>query len=319
MSDPNTWSKAKGVIKRRFAPPAPDPRVLKALREANEQAKKANELAKKQSDLLFDIRWELKEQRKYLEGFRAHSSTEMFAEIREFTDAQQLSFEDTMRRVASERLSMARFGDGELKIMLRPQYNLRFQPWSAELAGDLRAVLSMDGYDPGRLLVGFPYTFRDAHWTSVWQDIWPEVKPLLRADIKYGTAHVSRPIFFTHLGKRGTQLWRDVWEGQNVVIVTGEGSRFHVEPELFDNTKSIEFVYTKPRDAYSDLPRLMEELDKQDPDKLYLLALGPCATLLAAWLSQRGRWAVDMGHISESWANVFTGAAWPEKLDVVRK
>ena len=46
-----------------------------------------------------------------------------------------------MRRVARDRLSLARFGDGELKIMLRPQYNLRFQPWSAGLAGDLRAVL----------------------------------------------------------------------------------------------------------------------------------------------------------------------------------
>ncbi len=311
MTAPSAWNRAKGLIKRRLVPTT-DPRLLKALRDANTHAEKQNAL-------LFDIRWELKEQRKYLEGFRAHSSTAMFAEIREFTEAQQLGFEDTMRRVAGDRMSLARFGDGELKIMLRPQYNLRFQPWSAELAGDLRAVLSMDGYDSSRLLVGFPYTFRDAHWTSVWQDIWPEVKPLLDPRVQYGTAHVSRPIYFTHLGRRGTQLWRDVWEDQRVVIVTGEGSRFHLEPELFGNARSIDFEYSTPRDAYTDLPRLMEKLEQHDPDRLYLLALGPCGTLLAASLSQRGRWAVDMGHISESWANVFAGGAWPEKLDVVRK
>ncbi|MFI5932823.1 GT-D fold domain-containing glycosyltransferase [Actinoplanes sp. NPDC051494] len=304
MNPPSVWRRTRGLIKKRFAAPAPDLRLLKAVKKNNE--------------LLYDIRWELKEQRKYLEAFRAFASTAMFAEIREFTEARQYGFEETMRRVARDRLSLARFGDGELKIMLRPQYNLRFQPWSAGLAGELRAVLGLDGYDPDRLLVAFPYTFRDAHWTSVWLDIWPEVKPLLNPDVHYGAAHVSRPIYFSHLGQRGVQLWRDVWDGQNVRIVTGEGSRFHLEPALFGNAKSVDFMYSAAKDAYADLPRLMEELEAADPDKLYLLALGPCGTLLAAWLSQRGRWAIDMGHISESWANVFKGAAWPESLDVVK-
>lgn len=292
-------------LRRFLQGPAPAPVKAPSMKETNK--------------LLYDIRWELKEQRKYLEGFRAYASTAMFAEIREFTDAQQYGFEETMRRVAEDRLSLARFGDGELKIMLRPQYNLRFQPWSADLAGELRGVLSMDGYDPARLMPAFPYTFRDAHWTSVWLDIWPEVKPLLHPEVRYGAAHVSRPIYFSHLGQRGVQLWRDVWDGQNVCIITGQGSRFHLEPALFGNAKSIDFLYSTPRDAYADLPRLKEELDAADPDKLYLFALGPCGTLLAAWLSQRGRWGIDMGHISESWANVFAGGAWPEQLDVVAK
>ena len=307
MTPPSVWGRTKGLIRRRIAgPPAvPDRRLLAE--------------AEKQSKLLFDIRWELKEQRKYLEGFPAHASTAMFAELREFTEAHQLGFEETVRRVARDRLSLARFGDGELKIMLRPQYNLRFQPWSAGLAGDLRAVLSLDGYDPERLMVGFPYTFRDAHWTSVWLDIWPEVKPLLDYSATYGASHVSRPLYFSHLGPRGTQLWRDVWDGQAICIVTGEGSRFHLEPALFDGAKSIDFVNSTATDAYADLPRLMEVLQAENPDKLYLLSLGPAGTLVAAWLSKLGRWAIDVGHISESWANVFAGGQWPEALDVVKK
>ncbi|GAA2505890.1 GT-D fold domain-containing glycosyltransferase [Winogradskya humida] len=269
--------------------------------------------------LLVDIRWELKQQRKYLEGFRALASTPIYAEIREFTEARQYGFEETMRRVAQERLSLARFGDGELKIMLRPQFGLKFQPWSAGLAGELRAVLEMDGYDPDRLLVAFPYTIRDVHWTGVWLDLWPEVKPLLNPDVHYGSAHVTRPVFFAQLGERGVQLWRDVWDGQRICVVTGEGSRFKLEPALFDNAKSVEFLYSTPQDAYADLSRLKNELERREADKLYLLALGPCGTLVAAWLSQRGRWAIDMGHISESWANVFAGGAWPESLNVVKK
>ena len=62
-----------------------------------------------------------------------------------------------------------------------------------------------------------------------------------------------------------------------------------------------------------------EVLQAEDPDKLYLLSLGPAGTLVAAWLSKLGRWAIDVGHISESWANVFAGGQWPEALDVVKK
>ena len=115
------------------------------------------------------------------------------------------------------------------------------------------------------------------------------------------------------------QLWRDVWEAKEVVIVTGENSRFVLEPALFDNVKSVDFIYSTPIDAYSDLPRLMPLLEAQDPDKLFLIALGPTGTLLAAKLAQAGRWAIDIGHISESYANVFEGGAWPEDTAVVSK
>ena len=89
-------------------------------------------------------------------------------------------------------------------------------------------------------MVGFPYTFRDAHWTSVWLDIWPEVQAAARPRRPPTARRTSPGRFFSHLGPRGTQLWRDVWDGQAICIVTGEGSRFHLEPALFDSAKSIE-------------------------------------------------------------------------------
>lgn len=262
------------------------------------------------------IRLELREQRKYLEAFRLVVAREVLAEVDDFTREHQLGFQQTLERLVRERISFARFGDGELRIMLRPEFNLRFQRWSAGLAEELRGVLTYDGYDPEKLLVGFPYPYRSLYWSDLWLDIWPDLRPLLRTDVPYGTTHVTRPIFFERMGQDGVDLWRQVWKDQDVCIVTGEGSRFEVVPDLFDNVASSRFVTSLPVNAYNDLPRLMEQLEKEDPEVLYLVALGPAGTLVTANLARMGRWAIDLGHISASWSNVFDGGAWPERLEL---
>jgi hypothetical protein len=60
----------------------------------------------------------------------------------------------------------------------------------------------------------------------------------------------------------------------------------------------------------------MELIEAQDPDQLFLMSLGPAGTLLTAWLARMGRWAIDIGHINNSWANVFAEGKWPESMDV---
>jgi len=268
--------------------------------------------------ILTDIRWELQEQRKYLEAFRHYVAHDVLAEVGEFTRERQYTFEQTLEQITTRRMSFARFGDGEFRTMLRSEFNLRFQPWSAALAADLREVLQLDGYDPERLLLGFPYPYRNLHWSGVWLDIWAELRPLLRTDVKWGNSHLSRPIFFQQLGRRGVDLWRAVWTDREVCVVTGENSRFTLAPELFGNVKAARFVHSTPVDAYADLPRLMKVLEDEDPDQLYLLSLGPAGTLVTAWLARMGRWALDVGHISDSWRNVFADGEWPESLGVRR-
>lgn len=308
------WRRAKAVVRRGIG--GDGQQSAEARKKAATESRKA---AAETQKLLTDIRWELQEQRKYLEAFRHLAARDVLGEVNEFTGRHQLSFEQTLHKLKAERLSFARFGDGEFRTMLRSEYNLRFQPWSAPLAADLRAVLTMDGFDADKLMLGFPYPYRNLHWSGVWLDIWHEIKPLLRTDLSWGNSHVSRPIYFQQLGNRGVELWRDVWQGEQVCVVTGDGSRFELIPELFDNIKSSRYVHSTAVNAYADLPRLMEALDAEDPDQLYLISLGPAGTLVAAWLSQRGRWAIDIGHISDSWANVFNNGKWPESLDVRKK
>jgi Glycosyltransferase GT-D fold len=265
--------------------------------------------------LLGDIRWELQQQRKFMEVFRVATAAPVLDEVGAFAAEHVMGLDETLRRVIDDKVSLARFGDGELRMMLREDFSLRFQPQRPGLAADLAAVLRYDGFDPDRLLLGFPSVYRNLHYSEVWLDIWRALRPMLSTEHRYGNTHVSRPLFFQKYGQAGVDLWRTVWADQHVCVVTGAESRFELVPELFDTAKSIRFAYSKPVDAYTDLPRLMPELERDSAD-LFVISLGPAGTLVAAEMSRRGRWAIDVGHISDSWANVFQGAPWPESLDV---
>jgi hypothetical protein len=129
---------------------------------------------------------------------------------------------------------------------------------------------------------------------------------------------VSRPIFFQFLRQDGVKLWRNVWDGLDTCVITGRGSRFELIDPLFDNVGAVTSVYSTPRDAFADLAPLMEELVKGPTHDLYLIALGPAGTVLAAMLASEGRRAVDVGHVSDSYLNVFNGEPWPESKKVTR-
>lgn len=238
-------------------------------------------------------------------------------ELHAMLEARQLGFAETLEKIRDERLSFARFGDGEFKNMLRSNYNLRFQPGSPELAEALKQVFTRTP-QADRCLIGFPTLYRDLHWSRVWIDIWPEVRALIPPDQEFGNSHVSRPIFFDRLGQQGVALWRSVWSGRNVVIVTGKDSRMTLVPELFDNVSSVDRIDSLPVDAFSDLNRVIAEARSLPEDRLFLIALGPAGTVLASRLAQLGYQAIDIGHISDSYETAFKGAAWPERKPVTR-
>ncbi|WP_427869678.1 GT-D fold domain-containing glycosyltransferase [Leucobacter luti] len=270
------------------------------------------------SEQIARLNEELRAQRLLLEDSVRGSATSYLDEIEQVLAERQLGFAPTLELIAKERLSFARFGDGEFKSMLRPSYNLRFQPGSPELAQDLMRVF-LESQEDSRCLVGFPTLYRDLHWSRVWIDIWPEVRPLAKASDRLGNAHVSRPIAFQTLGQKAVDLWREVWTGRHVTIITGQNSRMTLLPELFDCAESIDQIESLAVNAYSDLDRVVQEVNgRRGQDRLFLIALGPAGTILASRLSSLGEQAVDIGHISDSYETVFKGAAWPEKKPLTR-
>lgn len=264
--------------------------------------------------LLRQVQSESVEQRKILNVLRARLSSEVIAEVAAFTRKQQLSLEQTLQKIVDEELSFARFGDGEFRLMFEVEYNIRFQSNSPALRAALTETLTTE--PPAGLLLGFPQLFRGRNGTLVWASVWEELKPLLPDGLVFGNSHVSRPIAFSDLGDRAVELWRQVWQDREVCIITGEGSRFELVPALFDNLAGHRYLRSTPKNAFADLDRLVAEVERGPQADLYLVSLGPAGTVLTAMLARRGHRAIDIGHISDSYRNVYDGAAWPESLPV---
>lgn len=51
-------------------------------------------------------------------------------------------------------------------------------------------------------------------------------------------------------GDAGVARWRRLWEGREVLIVTGREPRFDPFPELFDSAARIDTLHTVSTDAY---------------------------------------------------------------------
>lgn len=240
-----------------------------------------------------------------------------WAEIEAFMRDRQFGLMETLETVRRDRLSLARFGDGELALALSPDAGISFHKGSAELQAELRAILRGDGYDGVPLLTTIP-GITVPFYRGYWAKYWPAVKPLLNPSRTYGNTSVSREGLFKLDPEAARLAWRSLWGGQDVCYVIGKGSRFEPIPALFNGVASSRTVHSLPRDAYADVDRVVEEIVATIPrETLILLALGPAATVLAVRLAKLGYWALDIGHITSVYRTVTEGAPRAEKTRAV--
>jgi Glycosyltransferase GT-D fold len=302
-------------------------KVIRGTEAHSVLVQRQNRLAARQVELLTaicqelktlrPIREELVQQRKILDVLRARLTSDVTDEVRAFTATRQLGLGKTIEKLAQEELSFARFGDGELRLMTHDDYRIGFQANSPALQQALRESLTRTYASGIRLLIGFPQVFRDVNGSLVWASVWSDLKRLIPEDVTFGNSHVTRPLVFQYLGEEAVRLWRAVWDGRSVCVITGKNSRFKLIPELFDNVAEARFIYSTPVDAFSDLDNVMNKVLAQPEAQIYLIALGPAGTVLAVRLALNGLRAIDIGHISDSYLNVFNGEPWPETKHIL--
>ena len=97
----------------------------------------------------------------------------------------------------------------------------------------------------------------------------------------------------------------------------GKRSRLGVRNDLFDNTKSINRFLLPATNAFSRYKEILDAVKKMPKDRLYLLALGHTATVLAYDMSQMGFQAIDVGHIDIEYEWMRMGAK--DKVPVPNK
>jgi glycosyltransferase family protein len=224
--------------------------------------------------------------------------------------------EETLLKIAKDKCSVSRFGDGEYKWMAGiPQTS--FQRFSKEMQQRLieickseepnHLVCLSDGFDKLDYLNAdarhFWYSFMGehrAHWIS-----------FLKPGKTYYNTNMTRP-YMDYADKtpcaRRFELLKEIWKDRDVILIEGDKSRLGIGNDLFGTAKSVKRILAPARDAFGKYDEIMEAACKQDKEALYLIALGPTATILAYDLHKTGRQAVDVGHVDIEYEWFLMGA-----------
>ncbi len=234
------------------------------------------------------------------------------------------SVEETIDTIVKNKASIARFGDGEIKLVAGK--NISFQKATPFVESKLQQVLSSD--EPN-LLVAIADVFDDmkrynentkAYWKkhlSRYRKVWYSH---LRKDKKYYNATMTRQYIGLKNRSEGLTIYQkmqSIWQGRDIVFVEGEKSRMGVGNDLFSNAKSVKRILGPSKQAFEKYDEIIAEVCKQDKDSLILLALGPVATCLAYDLHLKGYQAVDIGHADVEYEWLLMGA--DKKMPVKNK
>lgn len=223
---------------------------------------------------------------------------------------------ETLQYILRNRCSISRFGDGELRMIAyylqdgdKKAYQIdTFQEYDVNLGKRLLEVL-LSEYS--YCLVCIPYVFREfsvykgyerfhfereyAYYKNLLKFVYERRKQMSFGDSCFTRFYYNRTDI-PHLPMY-VQLMKQVWDNQDVVFLEGEKSRLGVGNDLFDNAKSIQRFLLPATNAFQRYDEILSAVKQMPKDKLYLIALGHTATVLAYDMAQLGFWAIDIGHV----------------------
>lgn len=229
---------------------------------------------------------------------------------------QVMGIDETMDYIIENRPSIARFGDGEIK--LANGTDISFQKASSELTKRMREVLSVDdeGFLPC-ILSFFDYDPQiteetNAHWKkhmNRYRHVWYKYTS---RNILYGHSFISR--FYIEIEDKNTakprfKKLKQFWADQDIIIVEGEQSRLGVGNNLFDNVKSIRRILCPVENAFDKYDKILDAAKEAASDNsLFILAVGPTATVLSYDLFKAGFRSLDVGHADIEYEWFLAGA-----------
>lgn len=235
------------------------------------------------------------------------------------------SKEDTIADIVKNRKSLARFGDGEFSIMFGRE-RAAFQRGDQKLRQRLLEVIQED---EALLLIGianhygslkgFTDKAADDIRAYMTEEVRREHLSVLDVQRVYEDAYITRPYALyrdnqtENPGKRFAAL-QTIWDKREVVFVEGEKTRMGVGNDLFSNVKSRQRVICPAENAFSRYEEILDYLLTLSKEKLYLLALGPMATVLASDLTKEGVQAIDIGHLDLEYEWYQAGKGAPVKV-----
>lgn len=231
------------------------------------------------------------------------------SELEDYWYPQIASREETLRHIVEDGASIARFGDGEFST-IAGRIRHKFQTVQDEkLAQRLTEVLHAsdenflvaiaDNY--GSLQKYTEQSRREIrHYMT--RQVRKEHLKLLDRNRLYYDAYITRPYVMyadnqTDAPRVRFEELRKIWNQRACIFVEGNMTGLGVGNNLFDNASSIKRIIGPAQNAFSQYDRILETCLSQPHDGLFLIALGPTATVLAYDLYKAGYQAIDIGHI----------------------
>lgn len=212
---------------------------------------------------------------------------------------------ETIGEIQTHKKNISRFGDGEFRLVLNTS-GIGFQNGSTEMTNRLREVLTSDL--PNHI-VAIPETFSLKNnlnwrvkfwWLNYINTVGVQISQYLNPKRKYGNAFITR-FYLDYESKKHIpetlKRMKNIWKGQDVLMVEGEYSRLGIGNDLFENVKSLQRILCPAKDAFSMYNEILSEVKIHGRNKLVLLALGPTATVMAFDLAKENIWTIDIGHI----------------------
>ncbi len=205
-------------------------------------------------------------------------------------------------------MSIARFGDGELDVILGGR--IGFQSQDVKLAKRLKEILVSK---PDNCIIGVPDAINTLdNLTRKSLDFW--IPNMVRCRNKwvelltqnprdgfsYGNTNVSR-CYIRYQDKTNSKRWferlMDVWKDKDVVIIEGEKTRLGCGNDFLKTAKTVKRILGPAENAFDKIDEILDYTKNNiDKSTIIILALGPTATVLAYELAQLGYQALDLGH-----------------------
>ena len=186
-----------------------------------------------------------------------------------------LNIEESLLALANSNKSLARFGDGEFKIMFGESIN--FQKYDSKLAKKLKEIIQNQN---NKVFIGIPDTFGfcpNNYFRKLLVHIRAELYKYISFENDYLDAFITRQYKFAtkEYGERYYRLFKQLWTNKDIIIVEGLGTHLGIGNDLFDNAKTIQRIICPNRNAYSKYKEIFNETNKQAKDKLFLLVGHP--------------------------------------------
>lgn len=244
----------------------------------------------------------------------------LFNEMLRYIPLHILNPVDSVRYIIYNPISLSRYGDGELNIIMGG--DIHFQRYNDELKKRLVEILKLPP-EPG-FKVAIPIM------VNTLDNLSPSHYDFWKMNMQTGRMHwhrlCTRKMFldsqFTWAfileenrsdGSECLDILPQLWNNKDILIVSG-GGKLGANESFLTNVKSIRRIVCPKENAFEKYKEILAAVKHYYCGQLVLISLGPTATVLAYDLHIAGIRAIDIGHIGRCYQEYYESKGIIEKM-----